>query len=529
MQEILLTFVGNRDPFPPGADAAVEEETGPILSLLRSRAFSRVILFCTGSDYIERGRDVERAARELGLTAAFKFVTIELSSPIDHAEIYRELSGALESLHNSIAHQQSGVSVLLDPGTPQMQTAWFLLVASGRLRATLLQGIPARFAGGAYKVRQVDGGPELFPGIPRYTSPPLGVSQPEAGGRSSARAPSPPRADVPQWIRSWRTTIVGQSPALLNALEHARNYARYDMTVMIRGETGTGKELVARLIHEESGRSNAPFVAVNCAAISAGLTESELFGHEKGAFTGAERSRLGQFRAADGGTIFLDEVGDLPAYAQAKLLRVIENQTVTPVGSDTEVQVDVRILAATNRDLEQQIADGSFRRDLHERLAAVTVYIPALRERPDDIPMLLSHFISIWNERYGEAKGLSEEVVQYLSEYPWPGNVRELKNAVDAMLAMGNSDHIGPELLPRTVKKHFDVGSSDSLVSAELPDEGLDLRAVLHNTEKEYYLQALERSGGNAEQAARMLGLQGPAFRKAARERLGIEWREREG
>ncbi len=530
MQQIVLTFVGNRDPFPAQGDPSADGEAGPILSLLQAREFSRVILFCTGSGYIERGREVEQAARELGVTATFKFVSIELTSPIDYVEIYRELSGALESVSGSFAHQQSGISVLLDPGTPQMQTAWFLLVASGRLRAALLQGIPARFAGGAYKVRQVEVGPEQFPGISISSAPPQAVAPatPVAPVTPEQASAASPKTDASQWTRSWETTIVGTSPAFENALEHARNYARYEMSVMIRGETGTGKELIARLIHEESGRSNAPFVAVNCAAISAGLTESELFGHEKGAFTGAERSRLGQFRAADGGTIFLDEVGDLPADAQAKLLRVLENRTLTPVGSDTEVTVDVRVLAATNRDLEQQIEAGNFRRDLHERLAAVTVYIPALRERPEDISILLDHFISLWNRQYGETKGLSDEARRRLCEYPWPGNVRELQNAVSAMLAMGHSEHIGPELLPRSVLKHFASESADSVISAELPDDGLDLRAVLHNIEKEYFLQALERSAGNAEQAARTLGLQGPAFRKAARERLGIEWRERE-
>ena len=521
MQKILLTFVGNRDPFPPQspeAGEAGEADSGPILSLLHAREFSRVILFCTGGAYIERGRSVEEAAKGLGITASFKFVTIELDSPIDYVEIYGKLSAALETVRLSFDHHGGGLSVLLDPGTPQMQTAWFLLVASGTLEAQLLQGIPARFAGGAYKVRQVDVSPERFPGISISSSP--------ARSAAALAGDTDVQTTDERWTRGWQTNIVGTSVGLRTVMEQASRAARYGVLVMIRGETGTGKELIARLIHQESDRSERAFVAVNCAAISPALTESELFGHEKGAFTGADRDRLGQFRAADGGTVLLDEVGDLSLEAQAKLLRVIETQKVTPVGADKEIQVDVRIIAATNRDLEEQIEAGEFRRDLYERLAGITLEIPPLRERQEDIALLLRHFIDLWNTKYDERKGLSDEVMHYLLQYPWPGNVRELQNVVSSMLAMGQSDKIGPELLPRPVTRHFSTRPVESVLSTDLPDDGVDLKAVMYNVEKEYYAQALERTGGNAEQAAKLLGVQGAAFRKAARERLGIDWRE---
>jgi DNA-binding NtrC family response regulator len=521
MQEILLTFVGNRDPFPVESQETSDVEAGPVLSLLRAREFHRVVLLCTGSSYIERGRMVEEAAKAEGVSARFNFVSIELDSPIDYQEILRELMNAIEVLRPSFDYASHRLSVLLDPGTPQMQTAWFLIVASGGLDAQLLQGVPARFAGGAYKVRQVGVGPEHFPEIE--------ISM--ARTSNEEREKRAPKVDDAggdaRWIRSWRTQIVGSSVVFQDALDQATRIARYGISVMIRGETGTGKELIARLIHEESERSNAAFVAVNCAAVSPSLAESELFGHEKGAFTGDDRARLGQFRAADGGTVLLDEVGDLPMEAQAKLLRVLENRTVTPVGSDSEVHVDVRILAATNRDLEQRIADGEFRRDLYERLAQVTIQIPPLRERPEDLSILLRHFIDRWNRQYGESKGLSDEAIRYLLDYPWPGNVRELQNTVAAMCAMGQSRQIGPELLPPAITRHFARKPADAPLPTDLPSEGLDLRAVLHNVEKGYYEQALHRTEGNAEQAARLLGLQGPAFRKAARERLGVEWKDR--
>lgn len=507
VQSILFTFVGNRDPYRDGVGigSGEESEPGPVLSLLGAREFSTVILFCTGSEYIERARSVEEIARGEGYAAHFKFVSIDLESPVDYAEIFRKLTDSLAKIQSTFKHTPHRLSILLDPGTPQMQTAWFLFVASGRLDAQLLQGVPPRFAGGAYKVRELDLSRDLFPGIQITDAP-----------RS---------ATSPRWTPSDPPVIIGSSKRFLTALEGASKVARYDVSVMIRGETGTGKEVIARKIHDESARSREPFVAVNCASIAATLAESELFGHEKGAFTGADRARLGQFRAADGGTIFLDEIGDLPSETQAKLLRVLESREVTPVGSDTATRVDVRIIAATNRDLDSRIAQEAFRRDLYERLAQVTISIPPLRERSDDIALLVEHFVSRWNERYREQKGISDEALAYLIGYPWPGNVRELSNAVSSMCAMGVSVSIGAELLPPSIRQHFGDSAARGPINAELPAEGLDLRAVLHNVERSYYEQALERSEGNAEAAAKLLGLQGPAFRKAARERLGIQWR----
>ncbi|MFW6313436.1 MAG: RNA repair transcriptional activator RtcR family protein, partial [Spirochaetota bacterium] len=326
MQEILLTFVGNRDPFPEQYQQTGEGEAGPVLSLLRAREFSRIVLLCTGSSYIERARRVEEAAKAEGIAARFNFVSIELASPVDYDEIFRELTNAIETLRPSFDHSAHRLSVLLDPGTPQMQTAWFLIVASGGLDAELLQGVPPRFAGGAYKVRRVDVGPEHFPGISISAAPrneERGVvfeRPPYEAGAENADGPDP----AARWIRSWHTQIVGSSGAFQASLDQASRVAKYDVSVMIRGETGTGKELIARLLHEESDRSNSAFIAVNCAAISPALAESELFGHEKGAFTGAEGSRECLVEAASGGTLFLDEIAELPPAAQARLLRVLQ-------------------------------------------------------------------------------------------------------------------------------------------------------------------------------------------------------------
>lgn len=402
-----------------------------------------------------------------------------------------------------------------------MQTAWFLIVRSGMLQATLLQGVPPRFAAGSYRVKEVrlEGGV-----LPEVRIAPATKSAVDATGRS-ARWHSQPTA----------TTIIGENATFISVLEHATRVADYDISVLILGETGTGKGLIARRIHESSRRRGQPFVSVNCAAITASLVESELFGHTKGAFTGAATDRMGLFRSAEGGTIFLDEIGDLPPEMQPKLLRVLEDKSIVPVGEDREVAVNVRVIAATNRNLEELIqtpqpnrfeALPAFRRDLFERLNQISIRLPPLRERPEDIPLLIRHYIDEWNRRYHEQKTIDETAMSYLIRYPWPGNVRELANSVSSMCATSRADTIGETLLPRAVRTHFDHASDRRPGDAEdipFPDEGINLPAYLHSLEAQYYREALERSGGNREAAARLLGINGPAFRKAWRERFGPE------
>ena len=262
-----------------------------------------------------------------------------------------------------------------------MQTAWFLLAKSGVLEASLLQGIPPRFAGGAYKVREVNLDSSVLPQVRML--PPRAARRAAPRGRYM-EIPEEMAAEAMMEARATASVeamtayelppeeeerMVGRHPAFLEVQEKARRVAAYDISVLLQGETGTGKGLLARLIHENSGRARGPFVSLNCSAIGASLAESELFGHVKGAFTGAEHNRPGRFRTAEGGTLFLDEIGDLPPEIKPKLLRALEEKTILPVGADAELKVNVRILAATNQDLSQLIAQGPFRRDLYESLA----------------------------------------------------------------------------------------------------------------------------------------------------------------
>ncbi|TVR07063.1 MAG: sigma-54-dependent Fis family transcriptional regulator [Spirochaetaceae bacterium] len=515
---VLLSFVGLRDPFPEGS-----EEHGPLLSLLETVPFDRVVLFCTGSRFLERARSVQEIVTARDEAVTFSFVNLELESVVDYEEIYLALRNATGRLLESIAHQSPEISVLLDPGTPQMQTSWFLLVRSGQLDAALLQGVPPRFAAGVYKVKEVK--------LTETALPEVRISGSRQEAASAAPAPKQPAVPAGNrgepWINRRGPLIVGDAPVFVQMIDATQRVARYDVSVLIRGETGSGKGIIARLIHQQSGRADGPFLSLNCSAISASLAESELFGHAKGAFTGATTDRLGQFRAAEGGTVFLDEIGDLPMDLQPKLLRVLEEKVVTPVGEDRVFPVDVRIIAATNRDLEAMIENGGFRRDLYERLNQTTIELPPLRERTEDIPALTEKFLADWNSRYHESKSLSAEVVEQFRAYPWPGNVRELENAVIAMCAASRGDIATTAVLPAALaayaRSHGSGSGGDTSRRIEIPADGLNIRVMLAEIERAYYENALQRTGGNAERAAALLGISGHAFRKAMRERFGAD------
>jgi two-component system response regulator GlrR len=304
------------------------------------------------------------------------------------------------------------------------------------------------------------------------------------------RLSSPPASGE---VEGWRSELITRSSGMEDLLAQARRVAASDASVCIFGQSGTGKELLARAIHRASPRREAPFVAVNCGAIPEGLLESELFGHKKGSFTGAVADRRGLFQAAQGGTLFLDEVGDMPLPLQVKLLRALEERKIRPVGSHESFDVDVRVISATHRKLEERIASGEFREDLFYRLNVVKLYIPALAERREDIPLLANHFLTRLAERYRRGHlGFSPEAMQLLVSAPWPGNVRQLLNVIEQAVALAPTEVI-PESL---VRQALDAGDT-----ALTP-----LDEARKAFERDYLVRILKITGGNVTKAARLAG-----------------------
>lgn len=322
--------------------------------------------------------------------------------------------------------------------------------------------------------------------------------------------------------------VVGTSPAMQEVFKQVARVARQDATVLILGQTGTGKEVVARTLHAHSRRHDGPFVAVNCGALPETLVESELFGHTRGAFTGATQARAGRFEIADGGTLLLDEVGELPPAAQVKLLRALDTHCLERVGSVQPVEVNVRIVAATNRDLEADVRSGRFRADLYYRLAVVQIALPPLAERPEDIVPLAEHFLQLGG---GPAPALSAPAAEMLRRYTWAGNVRELRNAIAHARAVCPGAAIGPEDLPETVQRGrpgpahsgeaTTADAAEQYVAALGPDAGDAYRHAVTPVERAVIAAALRRCGGNQSRAAAWLGLHRNTLRKKLR-RLGL-------
>ena len=292
--------------------------------------------------------------------------------------------------------------------------------------------------------------------------------------------------------------IVGNNPRMQRLIDTLRQIAPTNATVLIYGESGTGKELVARAIHNNSPRCNARFVALNCAALSEGILESELFGHEKGSFTGAAAARQGRFEYADGGTLLLDEVGDMPPSTQVKLLRVLEQSEITRVGSNAPIHVDVRIVAATHRHLETLVKEGTFREDLYFRLKVVTLYIPPLRERKDDIPLLADHFVKELAAAYKKPiREITPDARRRLAAYDWPGNVRELRNTIEHMIVVTTDPLLDVDDLP----DHIVPGEAPAAEAPQL------VGMSLADAERELIKNTLAMVGGNRVEAARILGI----------------------
>lgn len=326
--------------------------------------------------------------------------------------------------------------------------------------------------------------------------------------------------------------IISSHPKMNEIFQLIDKVAPTDSTVIIYGESGTGKELIARALHFNGKKFKKPFITVNCGAIPEELLESELFGHEKGSFTGAIRTRIGRFELANGGTIFLDEIGDMSPSLQVKILRVLQNKSFERVGGTETINVDVRIVAATNKNLEQAIEEGKFREDLFYRLNVIPVHLPALRERKTDIPVLVNHFVEYFNETMQkQITEVPDETLKYLIDYNWPGNIRELENLMERLVILSGKGAIYPQDLPERVlgkpaeeinKDQKELFTDDDIIAAEslalreafkpkffvgITDEGVDLKKMVEDFEKELIVEALDKTDWVKNKAAELLGL----------------------
>jgi len=302
--------------------------------------------------------------------------------------------------------------------------------------------------------------------------------------------------------------IISKSPAMKNAIDTATKVARYPSPVLITGESGTGKELIARLIHDQSDRADQAFIAINCGAIPENLLESELFGYVRGAFTGADRDKVGLFEAASGGTLLLDEIGEMPATLQVKILRVLQENEVRRLGESRSRSVDARIVAATNRSLEDEIRSGNFRKDLYFRIAVVPIHLPPLRQRPEEIPILARHFLDRYNRTLGlDLEGIEPEAMKALLDYSFTGNVRELENVIERAMVLADGPRLGLEDLPHHVRSPV-----RALEDVDLGDDELSVKKHGAILERRLIQKALERTGGNRTRAADLLELSSRAL-----------------
>lgn len=483
--DILLTFVGYRDPFVENEEGEVVRP-GPVLDLLRHRDFDQLILF--GTEGTTEQLSSLRSHLETSTVDLEEFV-LDIEDPTDYTVILSELRGHLQEIQE--AWEEANFYVSVASGTPQMHASWLMLVAGGELPARILHTRPPE-----HVTPEKPAVAELDVQKPEF---------PEIRAPVQARYVSATFPDIEEAVRE--VGIIGDHPTIQKAVDMVAAVApQTSVPILILGETGTGKELFARLSHRLSGHPPDRFVPVNCAAIPEDLAESTLFGHEKGAFTGATERKLGLFDRADGGTLFLDEVGELPMQMQSKLLRVLENGVITPIGAEESHSVNTRVVAATNRDIEHEIEAGNFREDLYYRLNMAEVTLPPLRSRRADIPRLALHFLDLSNEEFGQDARLSSRALIRLQNTKFPGNIRDLKNIVGRAVLLTDKEVIEPEDLDDIAPKE-----EAELEASPVLHEEFDLKAYLDDIRQKLYRKALEKASGNKSEAARLLAVTPPA------------------
>ncbi|MGQ3683925.1 MAG: RNA repair transcriptional activator RtcR family protein [Candidatus Loosdrechtia sp.] len=490
---ILLTFTGFHDPYAKGL-IGEEEQPGPILSLLNAKTFNHVILFTTPNT------EKNTLATEGFIKKLYPNVGIEnrqllLNDPTNYIAILKGLRHHTRTIFDKF--QDAHYFVATASGTPQMHACWVLLVASGEIPARILHVRPPKFVSKEHPiVSEID---LTLPDFPIVRANIYNVKTDDAS------------LDVSAVIK--KLGIVGDHPSIYKSIETATALAQSNIPILILGETGTGKEMFAKFVHLLSGRPSDLFIPINCAAIPENLVESILFGHKKGTFTGAINDQFGKFDQADGGTLFLDELGELPLSMQAKLLRVLQDGIVEPVGAKKSHKVNVRIIAATNKDLIKAIKKGHFREDLYYRLNIGEIRLPSLRERKSDIPKIALYVLDRINTALKRPRRLSPGALIRLQEHSWPGNVRDLENVIERSARLARRDVLEADdlLISEPLIK------SDPLATLPEPSSDFSLEDFLSSVRKQMILRALELAEGNQSKAAKLLGITPQAVHKFLR------------
>jgi len=488
--KILLTCTGFHDPYTLGLTG--EEQAGPILTLVAEMSFNRIILFST-TGTIKNTAATQKSLATRHPNIKVEIRNLEINDPIN----YLHIIDALRTFYLDIDRQNPNAEYVISvtSGTPQMHACWLLLAACGEIPAQIINVRPRRFI------------TDTLPLINTLDLAAAELPQVRSNICMLDLGEDFPPPDMETIISN--IGIVGSDTKFKSALEMAAKLAASELTVLILGETGSGKELFAKFIHRCSGRKG-PLVILNCANIPDTLAESELFGYEKGAFTGASQKRAGKFTLAHEGTLFLDELEALSLSVQAKLLRVIQDKMVDPLGAKKPTPVDVRIILATNTDPAILVKEGKFREDLYYRVNVGCIRIPPLRDRRDDIPRLALHFLDQANRSQRQPKRISTEALKLLRSYSWPGNVRELENVIQRCALLSKSQTIEREELTLLEAKTYD--SIHDLLPE--PYAGFSLDGFIKDIRLELYRRAYRIADGNQTNAAKLLGVTSESVRK---------------
>lgn len=493
MQRILITFTGFHDPYTRGI-ISEGEHIGPILTLCNEVKFDKVILFDTPNTN-QNTQDTASALQSLHPDIIVEIYNLNIVDPIDYSEILVQIRNNLTQVQGRNGESEFFVSVT--SGTPQMHASWLLIIASGEFPAKLLNIRPKRFVTKESPlVTEFD-----------FSSPDFPVVRSNVSTVSDETIES---KDIDGAIST--LGIIGDDREFLKQMHYAIRVADQESPVLILGETGTGKDLIARLIHLLSSRSNNKYLPVNCSTLPENLSDSILFGHVRGAFTGASSDKEGLFEAVNGGTLFLDEIADLPLQTQTKLLRVLQDGEIQRLGSNDIKKVDVRIIAATNKDLAFEIENNNFREDLFYRLGVGVIQLPPLRNRSTDIPKIAMHLLDKINKSLKKPKNITPKALMKLQNHSWPGNIRDLENVLERSIIYSNKDILDSEdiLLEDPVFSR----KRDTLKYLPEPSEDFDIEVFISNVRKHLMKRAVEKAENNKSKAARLLGISPQAVHK---------------